>query len=240
MRTLPKRTRIAKSLRERLAEESAAISTSADPKTEAQDRWKKARASPWFEPVVKKLRRLAGRGQRCMYCSGSEASDVEHFRPLSPFPTHAMKWDNYLWSCTPCNRTKSDRFPPDTGPGARIIDPMAENVWDFFFIDRFGLLTPKWDLVTNGPNARAVSTRDTLGLNRDAVSDCRRDRLRDLRAWAKDTVTLFERGDLSQSQVRKRIATKRGEPFQPDVADYFLRGPGVNEMPFSALLRIIG
>jgi hypothetical protein len=101
MRTLPKPQPLRKPLVDRLANETDAIKKAVDPKAEADKRYGNARKTRWFAPVVKELGRLAGPGERCMFCSGSEASDVEHFRPKAIFPEVAMTWENTLWSCTP-------------------------------------------------------------------------------------------------------------------------------------------
>jgi len=101
MRTLPKPQPLRKPLVDRLANETDAIKKAVDPKAEADKRYSNARKTRWFAPVVKELGRLAGPGERCMFCSGSEASDVEHFRPKAIFPEVAMTWENTLWSCTP-------------------------------------------------------------------------------------------------------------------------------------------
>jgi 5-methylcytosine-specific restriction endonuclease McrA len=74
-----------------------------------------------------------------MLCSGSESSDVEHFMPKALYPSQAMNWENYLWACGICNRLKGNQFPEE---GRHLINPLDENVWTFFFIDEFGLLTP--------------------------------------------------------------------------------------------------
>ena len=240
MRTLPKPKPLAKALRNRLSEETAAIVGSDDPKAEAERRYGNARKTQWFGPVVKELKRLAGHGERCMLCSGSEASDVEHFKPKAVFPELAMTWENYLWSCTPCNRGKLNRFPPVTGPGGQFVNPLYENVWDFFFIDSFGILTPRFDRAANTPNERAVTTRDFLSLNRDAVQICRQQRLRNLKDAVADTLNLIAAKKLTKTGARRRVATWKSESWQPDVADYFLNGPGRTESPFKELFATIG
>jgi hypothetical protein len=232
MRTLPKPQPLQKPLVDRLANETDAIKKAVDPKAEADKRYGNARKTRWFAPVVKELGRLAGPGERCMFCSGSEASDVEHFRPKAIFPEVAMTWENTLWSCTPCNRSKLNRFPPDTGPGGQFVNPLYENVWDFFFIDPFGMLTPRYDRAAKSPNERAVTTRDFLSLNRDAVQVSRQQRLRNLKEAVADTLNLIEAKKLTKKAARKRVETWRSESWQPDVADYFLVGPGRNESPF--------
>jgi len=82
---------------------------------------------------------------------------VEHYRPKSVFPKLALVWENLLWACPNCNRFKGDRFPPDTEPGERILNPAEDNVWDHFFIDQFGTLTPVWRPHQKRFDARAVS-----------------------------------------------------------------------------------
>lgn len=239
MRTLPKPKPLQKPLLDRLSSETDAIKKAVDPKKEADRRYSNARKTHWFAPVVKELGRLAGPGERCMFCSGSEASDVEHYRPKAIFPEVAMTWENYLWSCTPCNRGKLSRFPPDTGPGGQFVNPLYENVWDFFFIDSFGILTPRFDRAANAPNERAVTTRDFLSLNRDAVQVCRQQRLRNLKEAVADTLHLIAAKKLTKKSARQRVETWKSESWQPDVADYFLGGPGRNESPFKEFLTEI-
>src|SRR5579859_5871115 len=127
MRRLNKRTRLPSSVSTRLATETAAIIADQNPRAEAERRYNNARKATWFKPILAKLIKQAGPGGRCMFCSGSEASDVEHYKPLDVFHGLAMTWKNYLWACTTCNRKKSKRFPPDTEPGAKIINPIDED-----------------------------------------------------------------------------------------------------------------
>lgn len=239
MRNLPPRTHLDAPLVAKLAAETSAIARAADPKAEAEKRYDNARRTKWFAPLVKALGRLAGPGERCMFCSGSESSDVEHYRPKAVRPELAMTWENYLWSCTPCNRGKSNRFPPETEPGGRLINPLDENVWEFFFIDDFGLLTPRFDIASKEPNARGVSTRDLLSLNREAVQDSRLMRLKSLRQQVQDALTLMTQGKLTKQEARNRLKTWEDEPWQPDVANYFLSGPGNTKPPFKEFLASI-
>lgn len=239
MRTLAKPKPLEKNLLLRLSDETEAIKKASDPKAEADKRYGNARKTKWFAPVVKELGRLAGPGERCMFCSGSEASDVEHYQPKAIFPELAMTWENYLWSCTPCNRGKLNRFPPDTGPGGKLVNPLYEDVWNFFFIDSFGILTPRFDLTTNAPNERAVTTRDFLSLDRDALQVCRQQRLKSLKDSVADTLSLIAVKKLTKKGARDRVETWKSESWQPDVADYFLNGPGRKESPFKEFLATI-
>lgn len=240
MRTLPKRKPLSKLVIEKLKSETADISSAADQKKEAEKRYGNARKAKWFEPVVKELGRLAGPGERCMFCSGSEARDVEHYKPKAVFPLLAMTWENYLWSCTPCNRGKLNRFPPDTGPGGKFINPLDENVWDFFFIDDFGLLTPRFDPKANALNSRAVTTRDFLSLNRDALQISRKQRIENLKRDVENSMNLLNLGNLTKKAAREQIEVWKSESWQPDVADYFLNGPGRQQAPFKDFLAAAG
>lgn len=239
MRRLPKRPKVSADVKKKLKKETAEITKHADPKAEAERRYDNARRTKWFAPVVTALGKLAGPGQRCMLCSGSEASDVEHYRPKAVFPTLAMTWENYLWACTPCNRGKLNRFPPDTEAGGRFVNPLDEDVWKFFFIDEFGLLTPRYDKKAKSLDARAVTTRDFMDLNREAVQESRQWRFEDLKSQVKETLQLLKLRKMTKAQAKAKIQTWRTQPFQPDVADYFFDGPGKNEKPFKSLLDVL-
>jgi len=217
--------------------ETGLIEQASDQKAEAADRYGKARQATWFQEIINALIKISGRGERCMFCSGSESSDVEHFRPKSIFPTLALTWENLLWVCTICNRAKANQFPPDLDK--LLINPMQENVWDFFFIDEFGLLTPRWNLGLDNQEPRAVSTMSIVRLDRQALQETRQSRLRNLKQQVRDGIAAFKRGDLSKRQLQQRVRTWLGEPFQPDVADYFLNGPGKSEKPFSTLFETL-
>lgn len=239
MRRLKRPKPLPANVRIKLATQTAMIVNSPNPKDEAERLFNNARKSAWFRPVVDALKQLSGPGQRCMFCSGSEASDVEHFRPKAVFPNLAMTWENYLWSCTPCNRGKLSRFPPKTGPGGRYVNPLKENVWKFFFIDDFGLLTPVYDVGIMASDPRAVTTRDHLDLNREALQETRRARLNDLKGQVRETLKLLSLKQLSKSAAKNKIKVWRAQPFQPDVADYFLNGPGKTKSPFKELFAAL-
>ena len=223
----------------RLANEALKIAAHNDSKAEAARRFANARGSKWFREITRSLADLSGAGQRCMFCSGSEASDVEHFFPKAVFPDQAMAWENFLWSCTICNRHKGNRFPPHTEPGGQIINPVDEDVWDFFFIDEFGLLTPRFDVTANSQSPRAVSTRDILSLNREAIQESRTARLKDLQIRVSESIDLYKNAKITKEHLVAKIAEWREQPFQPDVADYFLAGPGKSEEPFCSLFAVV-
>lgn len=218
----------------RLQSDTAAIARSADPKAEAGRRYGNARDAQWFAPVIDALKAMAGPGGHCMWCSSSESSQVEHYRPKAVYPALALSWDNYLWACGVCNSVyKGDRFP--TG-AEQLLDPGAESIWDYFFIDDTGLLTPVFDRATQQLHRRAVSTRDLIRLNREDVHARRRSRMRELRQQVEDTLARARLGQLTRAEVQTRWDDWRRAALQPDVASYFLDGPGRRESPFSDLL----
>lgn len=239
MRRLPCPKPLPKQLQTKLSAATYSIVNSQDQKAEADRIYSNARKTAWFKPVVDTLKALSGPGQRCMFCSGSEASDVEHYKPKAVFPELAMTWENYLWSCTPCNRNKTNRFPPDTEPGGRFVNPLREDVWKFFFIDDYGFLTPVHDIATNTQNKRAVTTENFLGLNREALQETRLARLNDLKNQVRETLELLAVGNLTKKAARTKIKTWLSQPFQPDVADFFLRGPGKGDSPFKELFEAL-
>lgn len=236
MRQLPARPDLPQATATRLATKKEQISAAASQKEAANRIYMSSRQAVWFTEVTNALKEMSGLGERCMLCSGSECSQVEHFRPKAVFPLEAMDWENFLWVCGICNQNKGDRFPPDTEPGERIINPVTENVWEFFFIDEFGNLTPRWRLDLENIDPRADITIRVIGLDRDALQQTRQARLHDLREKAQDALRLLANGELTVDDLRQRLNDWRSQPFQPDVADYFLHGPGSTEAPFSELL----
>ena len=160
-------------------------------------------------------------------------------RPKAVFPKLALAWENLLWGCANCNRRKGNQFPPDTRPGARLINPVEENVWDFFIIDRFGNFMPQWRPDKNTLDERAAATRDLLQLNRETLQARRMSRLNDLRHLVNMTLKQFRAGEIQIAEVHERSKEWRSSPTQPDVADFFINGPGSVEKPFSDLLSVV-
>ena len=73
------------------------------------------RGAVWNEPDVRGAL-YAMHGRACAYCQQNlpenDRGDVEHFRPQSLYHWLAYTFENYLLSCSVCNRTfKRDRFP---------------------------------------------------------------------------------------------------------------------------------
>lgn len=157
-----------------------------------------------------------------MGCSGSEAAQVEHFRPQAKFPELALHWENLLWLCGLCNLTKGVRFNEDTAP----INPIDDEVWDHFFVDEFGHLCARWNATLDGLDPRALHTIELLGLDRQVLQEARLARLIDLRQKVRDGLQLLRDQRLTLEDLERRVLEWFEQPFQPDVADYFFEGPG--------------
>jgi hypothetical protein len=170
-----------------------------------------------------------------MWCSGSEAAQVDHLRPKTTFPKLALAWKNLLWACGICNNCKGERFPA-VADGGPLLDPTVDDAWDYFFIDEFGNLAACWRPDLDEPDPRALVTIKTLSLDREALQQSRQHRLRGLTKRVRDTLALLSRKQISRRELRARSEEWLEEPFQPDVADYFLRGPGTAEEPFRSFL----
>jgi hypothetical protein len=215
--------------------EQQSVDRSPDPAAAAATRWSKARRAKWFrEGPLRLLRKASGTGEHCMYCDAGEGCDVEHHRPKAVFPEKSFNWPNLLWICTKCNRQKGDRFPPDTGPGAEPLNPMEDNVWRHLRLNKFLQFTGVFDSGTGGLDPRGETTLKLIDLNREALVDRRQRRFRELRRLAEDLVDRLESGTTT-TQAATEETQEWLDGLQPDVAQYFLRGPGRAEEPFRSL-----
>lgn len=237
MRRLPPRPDLSTQSQKRLETATTAIKNASDPKQEAERLYTNARQTKWFTKITTTLATISGPGERCMFCSGSEASQVEHFRPKAVFPNEAMTWTNFLWVCGICNQHKSDHFPPATEPGGRFIDPTIENPWDFFEFDQFGNLCARWNDALDDLDPRADTMIQLLKLDRDALQQTRQDRLEALKESALDTLALLKKGEIDTNELHRRCHKWKNSSLQPDIADYFLAGPGQKEEPFRTLCQ---
>lgn len=155
--------------------------------------------------VVRSTLALMCRGaRRCMYCEDSVADEVEHVKPKDLYPESVFVWENYLYSCGPCNSGKRGRYavvlpqsrlvevtrgkadpvvPPPHGLPA-FIDPRTEDallliqldlVGTFHFIPLFPPGTVDF--------LRAKHTIDVLKLNaREYLIDARKSAYESYRA----------------------------------------------------------
>lgn len=118
----------------------------ADGTLDVERRWNDARQTQPIkatsDSVLSTLRRMAGKSVRCMYCSDSLGTDIEHFRPKTSYPTHAFCWPNMLLCCSRCGRLKGAPFPLDQAGQPLFIDPSLDDPWAHLnFLPETGALT---------------------------------------------------------------------------------------------------
>lgn len=152
------------------------------------------RGNPTFDEVRSRLSEMCCGAVRCMYCEDSAANEVEHLAPKRFYPDRVFVWENYLYSCGPCNGTKREKYavfarngrcvtlsrrsprrPPPDGVHV-LIDPRSEDPLEFLeldLIDTFFFLPRQLD---GKANRRARFTIDVLKLNdRDLLPKARRE-----------------------------------------------------------------
>ncbi len=165
---------------------------------------------------------------RCAYCEDSLADEIEHIHPKNLFPNLSFVWDNYLYSCGPCNGPKGNRYgvlkgdevvefdthrskntePPPTGMSG-FINPRAEDPLLFFELDMGGV-TPSGELIegtfellpannlTRAAYSRARFTIDVLGINREIIRVARANAFGGFRARLREYVAQKESGALPE------------------------------------------
>lgn len=128
--------------------QQAADQQQADGTLDIERRWADARQTQAIagtaDSVLATLRQMAGQGARCMYCSDSRGTDIEHFRPKAAYPTQAFRWPNLLLCCSACGRLKGARFPLDPTGEPLFIDPSHDDPWAHLnFVPETGALMPR-------------------------------------------------------------------------------------------------
>jgi uncharacterized protein (TIGR02646 family) len=238
MRLLKRRILLPQKTRNKLALQKASLLECLNPSEICEQRFNAARDRKWFKPVREALISMAGASRTCMFCDHNEPTDVEHFRPKMDYPRHTFSWGNLLWVCATCNRLKGSKFPPHNCPGAALIDPTVDNVWEYFWIDEFGNLVKRWDPNVGEHHRRAKSTCDYIHIDREEIQTRRQKRLKGLTRSVHQALEEFRNGIVNVGDLTSRTAEWLSEPFQADVADYFFRGPGRAKTPFAEFLAI--
>jgi hypothetical protein len=127
---------------------------------------------------------------RCCYCELSEIDQVEHVAPKDLFPELCFVWENYLYACGPCNRTKLNRWwildsengqprevtrgrggPVETPPGGAplMLNPRVDDPLEFLFLDTLDTFEFMPAMDAGIGKLRAEKTIEMLSLNREAV-----------------------------------------------------------------------
>lgn len=240
MRNFLQRPILQKKGLDQLESKAFEIIRSKSPKATAETIYKNSRKTKWFlDSVVSTLGELSGTGQRCMFCGGSESSQVDHFLPKAKFPYFAMCWENFIWICGVCNQHKGDKFPCDYDLGNLLINPLDEDIWKYFTLDRLGFMMPKWNIKLDDIDKRAKETEGAVKLNRQIVQETRQFRITHLISEVEDAILLHDMGHLNKVELRERLNNWMIFPLHPEVPQYFFEGPGNVEEPFSAFLVLV-
>lgn len=129
--------------------------------------------------------------EKCIYCESKVShvypGDVEHIRPKSKYPEGTFEWENLGYVCFECNNRKRDEYNEESP----FINPYEEEPSDF--------LRALGAVIYHRPgNVRGEITEKTLGLNRSALLDMRRERIDDLR-------TLLDKYMYSSNETHKKL-----------------------------------
>lgn len=73
-----------------------------------------------FDQVKEKLIEMCSGAERCHYCEDSKADEVEHLLPKDVYPNLCYSWNNYFYSCGPCNTKKNNK--------CAVIHPVSQNL----------------------------------------------------------------------------------------------------------------
>lgn len=202
-----------------------------DTGTSARDEWDRYRGLVAAQTVVDALRRMAGVGERCAYCSDSLGADIDHFAPIADRPEDTFAWGNLYWICNNCNRRKSQRFRVDPMTGeALVLRPDVDRPWDFLYLDtETGVIAPR----LRGPQLlEDERARETLAvlkvLSMEAVVDARRRAFRNLSSRAHSYLT-------SQSRLHSRELVEAFREETRGVKAWVSRYEGQVEAPWRDL-----
>jgi uncharacterized protein (TIGR02646 family) len=172
-----------------------------------------------------------------MFCGDSRSTDIEHFWPKSRYRHRVFRWDNLLWICAGCNRQKGDRFPLDSQRRPLLIDPTAEDPWDFLYFDgHTGNIVARYDPSSGLPHPKGIHTVDPaiLPLNLEAVTEgrlrTRRNLVRAVHSFLTRMVTTSEPAVLEAELLE---AVRDNDDY--GLAQWYFRRAGSAEEPFHTL-----
>ncbi len=188
--------------------------------------WSRKRSSQPLLAACLALKGMAGSRERCMYCVDSAGSDIEHFWPKSRFCERMYVWENLLIACTACGRYKGNQFPCGADESPLLIDPTAEDPWEFLDFDPdTGNITARYLLATEATAPKGETTVKVLHLDRrEGISAGYRKTYRRL----CDLVTNWVRQQIPEDYLEQlRQADDHG------LLGWFLHGSGQNEPAFS-------
>lgn len=206
----------------------------------AKKRWENKHTSH-FNAVRKALKQVYA--ERCHYCEDSIADEIEHIWPKSFYPELAFCWQNYLFSCGPCNGTyKNDRFallvagkrvdlvrkrdedilPPPSGI-ALFIDSRQEDPMDYLELDlESGMFLERdFDVDSFAAQRARYTVEEVLQLNRrDSLVRRRKREYKSLLGYLKDYIELKEQQNVEQLE---RLRAELADPLMPTVWQEMIR-----------------
>ncbi len=200
-----------------------------DQVSEARRLWpQKSQYAP-FRDVKAKLRAMCSGANRCCYCEDSNADEVEHMFPKSIYPGKTFVWENYLYSCGSCNRSKSNQFsvfhidtgvivkmertpgeipePPQAGQPL-LINPRTENPLKFLWLDIIDTFrfTELEDDISSTNYKRARYMISLLKLNqRDELAVARKEAYGDYCARLKEYISGRDSDTPDQELEKMRV-----------------------------------
>jgi uncharacterized protein (TIGR02646 family) len=134
--------------------------------------WKYARQTVAMGAVVDVLVGMVGNRARCMFCHDSRGTTIEHFWPKAVYKAKTFAWKNLLLLCQGCQNHKGDRFELDAARRPLLIDPTAEDPWDYLFFDHAtGWITARFDDGGDeDPKGKHTTDPKVLPLNIEAIT----------------------------------------------------------------------
>ncbi len=112
----------------------------------------------------------------CGYCEEAGKGEIDHFKPVSKFPQLVYEWSNWVFACSSCNRSKSDKWPDDgyINPCSEDESEWPERFFDFDIETRE--LIPKAN-ISDERRLKALQMIDNLNLNAPHHIKLREERL---------------------------------------------------------------
>ena len=199
--------------------------------------WKKSRRTKTMKRVFEVLTKMTGVRCRCMYCEDSRGTTIEHFRPKSTYPERAFVWLNLLLLCQGCQSHKGDRFALDTNGDALLIDPTAEDPWDYLFFDsQTGIITGRFPPAGIVPHPKGEHTTlpGTLPLNIEAVTEGRLRTMRNLRRAVRSFLKCSPESQ-SNSEAQNALLEAVQDNDSYGLKAWFFLRDGRFESPFREL-----
>lgn len=201
----------------KLVEWQAEVDNSGDYATRvgaAKRRFAARSSSATFRVVRQTLSRMCSGAQRCAYCEDSVGDEVEHLLPKDLYPEQVFVWENYVFSCGPCNGGKRNKFaviqngqlrditrrrndpitPPPNGQPA-FINPRSENPEELLELElsQTFMFLPREELNAID-KTRADYTINFLKLNRDVLLRARENAYGSYRARLVEYIEMRDAG----------------------------------------------